>query len=72
MKNYFCDVPIIRRMNHKDRSSKSCGGCEEVILDDAQDFVALREEWEELYRNAPAATPFQSWPWLYSWWEFYG
>ncbi len=32
----------------------------------------MEEEWNELYRNAPLATPFQSWAWLYSWWEFYG
>ena len=29
-------------------------------------------EWDDLYRNSPRATPFQSWAWLYSWWEFYG
>jgi CelD/BcsL family acetyltransferase involved in cellulose biosynthesis len=70
--DFFCDVTTIGRMNHKELSSKSRDGVEEVILDDAQDFVALREEWEEIYHNAPLATPFQSWPWLYSWWEFYG
>ncbi len=43
-----------------------------VVLDDAQDFAALEEDWEDLYRNAPLATPFQSWAWLYSWWEVYG
>jgi CelD/BcsL family acetyltransferase involved in cellulose biosynthesis len=59
-------------MNHKDRSSKARDGCEEVILGDAQNFVALREEWEDLYRNSSLATPFQSWAWLCSWWEFYG
>src|SRR5215210_7429704 len=42
------------------------------IIDDARRFAALEEEWEDLYRDAPLATPFQSWAWLYSWWEFYG
>src|SRR5687767_12019553 len=43
-----------------------------TILEDAKEFAALEREWEDLYRDAPLATPFQSWEWLYSWWEFYG
>ena len=43
-----------------------------VVLDQLQDFATLEEEWEDLHRNAAFATPFQSWAWLYSWWEFYG
>jgi CelD/BcsL family acetyltransferase involved in cellulose biosynthesis len=43
-----------------------------AVISEAKDFAALEEEWEELYRNSPLATPFQSWAWLYSWWEFYG
>ena len=43
-----------------------------IVLDSPHDFASLEEEWEDLYRNAPHATPFQSWAWLYSWWEFYG
>ena len=43
-----------------------------AILKDAQEFALLEEEWEDLYHNSPRATPFQSWAWLYSWWEFYG
>jgi CelD/BcsL family acetyltransferase involved in cellulose biosynthesis len=42
------------------------------VLEDGKAFAALEEEWEELYRDCPAATPFQSWAWLYSWWEHYG
>ena len=42
------------------------------VLRSAGEFAALEEEWEDLYRNSPRATPFQSWAWLYSWWEFYG
>jgi CelD/BcsL family acetyltransferase involved in cellulose biosynthesis len=42
-----------------------------AVLDQLQDFATLEEEWEDLYRNAAFATPFQSWAWLYSWWEFY-
>jgi CelD/BcsL family acetyltransferase involved in cellulose biosynthesis len=43
-----------------------------AILDEDRQFAMLEEEWEELYRHSPAATPFQSWAWLYSWWEYYG
>jgi hypothetical protein len=42
------------------------------VLTSAQEFAALEEEWEELYHDSPLATPFQSWAWLYSWWESYG
>ena len=35
-------------------------------------FTALEQEWEDLYDDSPLATPFQSWAWLYSWWESYG
>src|SRR3712207_9430408 len=43
-----------------------------VVLEDSEAFAALEGEWEELYRHCPSATPFQSWAWLYSWWEHYG
>jgi CelD/BcsL family acetyltransferase involved in cellulose biosynthesis len=42
------------------------------IIEDAAGFAALEEEWEDLHRHCPSATPFQSWAWLYSWWEHYG
>ncbi len=42
------------------------------VLEDPRSFEALKEEWGELHRNSPLATPFQSWAWLYSWWEAYG
>jgi CelD/BcsL family acetyltransferase involved in cellulose biosynthesis len=45
---------------------------ETAVLEDAEGFAALEREWEDLYQDAPLATPFQSWEWLYSWWEFYG
>lgn len=43
-----------------------------TVLEETRDFALLEEEWEDLYRHAPLATPFQSWAWLYSWWESYG
>jgi CelD/BcsL family acetyltransferase involved in cellulose biosynthesis len=42
------------------------------VLTSTQGFAAIEEEWEDLYHSSPLATPFQSWAWLYSWWEFYG
>ena len=45
--------------------------CRQVIKD-ARAFAALKEEWEDLYRNSLRTTPFQSWDWLHSWWEYYG
>ena len=42
------------------------------VLRSAGEFAALEEEWEDLYHDSPQATPFQSWAWLYSWWESYG
>jgi len=45
---------------------------ETTVLEDTKEFAALEEEWEDLYQDASLATPFQSWAWLYSWWEFYG
>src|SRR5829696_10388336 len=42
------------------------------VVDDSRGFAELEEEWEDLHRQCPRATPFQSWAWLYSWWEYYG
>jgi len=42
------------------------------VVEDSQGFAELEEEWEDLYHQSPRATPFQSWAWLYSWWEYYG
>jgi CelD/BcsL family acetyltransferase involved in cellulose biosynthesis len=42
------------------------------VVEDSRSFAALEEEWEDLHRHSPRATPFQSWAWLYSWWEHYG
>src|SRR5919112_6577320 len=43
-----------------------------VVLKNTQAFTALKEDWEDLYYNSPFSTPFQSWSWLYSWWESFG
>jgi len=42
------------------------------VVKDSRGFAALEREWGDLYQNCPRTTPFQSWQWLYSWWEYYG
>lgn len=39
----------------------------ETVTDTAG-FAALEQEWDALHRAADG-TPYQSWAWLYSWWE---
>jgi CelD/BcsL family acetyltransferase involved in cellulose biosynthesis len=45
---------------------------EVAVIKDTQAFAALEEEWDDLYHNSRGTTPYQSWAWLYSWWETYG
>jgi CelD/BcsL family acetyltransferase involved in cellulose biosynthesis len=42
------------------------------IVEDARAFATLEQEWNDLYHDSLLVTPFQSWAWLYSWWEAYG
>ncbi|MFJ4692109.1 GNAT family N-acetyltransferase [Streptomyces sp. NPDC088766] len=42
------------------------------VVTDEQDFAALAPAWARLYRRCATATPFQSHPWLHSWWLSYG
>jgi CelD/BcsL family acetyltransferase involved in cellulose biosynthesis len=35
-------------------------------------FRELQGEWENLYHRCANATPFNSWDWLFSWWQSYG
>ena len=64
-------MKLMSEKSDQDRSGALADMLEVVVLDDPRDFAALEEEWEELYHDSPLATPFQSWAWLYSWWEFY-
>jgi hypothetical protein len=43
-----------------------------AVVRSTTEFASLEEEWDGLYESCPSATPFQSWAWLYSWWEVYG
>ncbi|XRQ10208.1 GNAT family N-acetyltransferase [Actinomadura welshii] len=39
---------------------------------DEQALVGLADELRDLYDRSPAATPFQTYEWLKSWWGWYG
>src|SRR5918999_86631 len=62
---------VWRRQSTESRRGTPLDMLEVAVLEDAREFAALEEEWNDLYRNSPLATPFQSWAWLYSWWEYY-
>lgn len=42
------------------------------VIHDTDGFRELEHEWRDLYDASPAATPFQTWEWLFTWWEVYG
>ncbi|MEU6999715.1 GNAT family N-acetyltransferase [Nonomuraea sp. NPDC046570] len=42
-----------------------------VVRDDVE-LGRMAEDWEELYARSSAATPFQSYAWISSWWRAYG
>ncbi|MET8830161.1 GNAT family N-acetyltransferase [Streptomyces sp. NPDC004610] len=42
------------------------------LVTDARTFAALAPDWHRLYTRCATATPFQSHPWLHSWWLSYG
>ncbi|GAA4377123.1 GNAT family N-acetyltransferase [Actinomadura sp. NPDC048032] len=39
---------------------------------DEQALIALADDLRDLYERSPAATPFQSYEWIKSWWGWYG
>lgn len=41
------------------------------IITKVDDFFALRDEWNAINRSSPKDTIFNSWEWLYTWWETY-
>jgi CelD/BcsL family acetyltransferase involved in cellulose biosynthesis len=43
----------------------------ECVADPAS-LRSLRGEWQNLFSRCPQATPFNSWDWLFSWWQAYG
>ena len=43
-----------------------------TCIDDSAGFRALEREWRVLHAACPEATSFNSWEWLFSWWQAYG
>ena len=43
-----------------------------TCVQDTTGFRALMKDWQLLYDECPGATPFNSWEWLFSWWQAYG
>ena len=42
------------------------------LIDDASEFLALRDRWNELLRSSRSDNPFLTWEWLYTWWTQFG
>jgi CelD/BcsL family acetyltransferase involved in cellulose biosynthesis len=40
-------------------------------VQDGGRFRTLCDEWQSLYAACPELTPFNSWEWLFSWWQSY-
>jgi CelD/BcsL family acetyltransferase involved in cellulose biosynthesis len=69
----FADANRHSRHRPKRSQADRMKPCLDVaVIRDPRAFAALEEEWDDLYHNCPRATPYQSWAWLYSWWEAYG
>ncbi|WP_155056829.1 GNAT family N-acetyltransferase [Streptomyces blattellae] len=52
--------------------SASGGPLSVELCTDERVFAGLAEEWTRLHGACPAATPFQSYAWVHSWWLSYG
>jgi CelD/BcsL family acetyltransferase involved in cellulose biosynthesis len=44
---------------------------ETTVVSEPEGFAALRQEWRDLWRRCPSATPFQSPEWLMPWWDVF-
>jgi CelD/BcsL family acetyltransferase involved in cellulose biosynthesis len=43
----------------------------EIVTTDSG-LAAMREDWEGLLERSGAQSPFNTWEWLYPWWQVYG
>ncbi len=41
------------------------------VISNIDDFLALRQQWNEINEHSLKGNIFISWEWLYSWWETY-
>ncbi|MFI7124539.1 GNAT family N-acetyltransferase [Nonomuraea sp. NPDC050153] len=54
------------------RPGTSRAGLTLRVVKEGAGLAALSAEWADLYARSSAATPFQSYGWLSSWWRVYG
>lgn len=43
-----------------------------IVIDQDEDFYALREQWNSLLMRSAAKTIFLTWEWQYTWWQHFG
>lgn len=43
-----------------------------TVVSGQDGFTALQNEWEKLEQADPDCSPFNSWVWLFAWWQHYG
>ena len=43
-----------------------------TVLTTEREMAGLETAWCDLFDHSAEVTPFQSWAWLYSWWQHYG
>lgn len=41
------------------------------VVSTLEDFIALEQDWNELYKKSERSTIFSSWDWLITWWEVF-
>ena len=41
------------------------------IIDSVEDFLALKDQWDELSENSEADMPFTTFEWYRAWWEYF-
>ena len=42
------------------------------LIDDASEFTALRDRWNDLLRSSRSENPFLTWEWQHTWWAQFG
>ncbi|SDL94768.1 GNAT family N-acetyltransferase [Nonomuraea jiangxiensis] len=59
-------------MSRSPSAQSSRAGLTLRVVREAAELAALSADWADLYARSSAATPFQSFGWLRSWWRVYG
>ena len=54
------------------QASRPAGSIAIQCVVDHGRFRSLRDDWQHLFMRCPGLTPFNSWEWLFSWWQAYG